>query len=240
MLAPLQGLDGLHPLDELCAVYLAIAILVIELEHHIDIGSGEHRLLAYGRCHKLSVIYSSAPVSVNFSEQLFQVDPTAEVPSHLSHAFLDFLYSQLPVFRRIDLEEGIFELFCLIRLQRHCSQVREDMSLEDVLLRESIHVAENLLHYLGIDFLIFDVPSEPWVVQELLSRQSLIRVFLQAVHNELDSLGAQNFFRFPKHRPFFYYSLIDIILRASEEGSIACQHDVNDASQRPNVDFRII
>ena len=190
MLAPLQGLDGLHPLDELCAVYLAIAILVIELEHHIDIGSGEHRLLAYGRCHKLSVIYSSAPVSVNFSEQLFQVNPSAKVPSHLSHAFLDFLYSQLPVFRSIDLEEGIFELFCLIRLQSHGPQVRENVSLEDVLLRESIHVAENLLHHLGIDFLIFDVPSEPWVVQELLRRQSLIRIFLQAVHNELDSLRA--------------------------------------------------
>ena len=239
-MAPLQGLDGLHPLDEFCTVYLAIAILIIELEHHVDIGLGEHRLLAYGRCHKLSVIYSSAPVSVNFFEQLFQVNTTAEVPSHLSHAFLDFLYSQLSVFRRIYLEEGVFELFCLIWLQRHCPQVRENMSLEDVLLRESIHVAENLLHHLGIDFLIFDVPSEPWVVQELLSRQSLIRILLQAVHNELDSLRAQNFFRFSKHWPFFDYSLIDIFLCASEEWSITSQHDVDDAPQRPNVDFRII
>ena len=35
-------------------------------------------------------------------------------------------------------------------------------------------------------------------------------------------------------------SLVDFILCLSEERSIACQHDIDDATQRPNVNFLIV
>ena len=82
--------------------------------------------------------------------------------------------------------------------------------------------------------------SKPSMIKKLLSWESTIGILIQAVIDELDSLCTQKFLSLSKFRLLIDNSLVDFILCLSDEWSIAGQHDIDDATQRPNVNFWII
>ena len=103
------------------------------------------------------------------------------------------------------------------------------MSLEDILLSKGVHISENLLDCLDINFLILHMLSEPGMVKQLVSRKSQIRILFKTCHDKLNSLWAQCFLSFTKLGWALNDGFIDLILRLTVERSVSCQHDIYNA-----------